>query len=176
MTLPDLKPACTLSQAADALGLTTQRVLQMLGDRTLTGPPKSDESKSLSNAPRVWSASLADEIARRRARGVLVGDERRAAKQSRQQSRRHSPEQPSNHDRGARAAAQHMKVAADLARDHMRDMQRKNRRLRNIILTMSVELARIAESELSASDDLLDQYESALRELLVDDDTSDLKA
>lgn len=53
-----LAPALTLSAAAERLGVSTQRVIQLLDDESLSGP--SYPGRAPKNAPRVWETAIVE--------------------------------------------------------------------------------------------------------------------
>lgn len=60
--------ALTLQEAAEVLGVSAQRVSQLLDEGKLDGPQSEGDQRATPNAPRVWRASLDAELARRLAK------------------------------------------------------------------------------------------------------------
>ncbi|WP_225331267.1 hypothetical protein [Mycobacterium intracellulare] len=162
----------SLADAGELLGVTAQRVSQMLSSGQLTGP-KYPQKRVPKHAVRVWKWSLDQEFARRQApppprqaphRPDAVADRAAFAQWWERQEAR------------VNAAAHELKVAADLARQQASEDRRKARQLMSKLARVTVqqtELIQLLKEDLAAdserSERILDAYSDALTQLLAPD-------
>ncbi len=170
---PSEPSAYTLADAGKQLGVTAQRVSQMLSSGELTGP-QYPQQRVPKNAVRVWKWSLDQELARRRSTPPP------------RHSRRQQPDPGADQEylaqwwsrREARvnAAAHELKVAADLARQHASDERRKARQLMSKLARLTIQQAELIERlkddlavESERTEQIIDAYSDALTQLLAPD-------
>lgn len=107
----------TIGQAAHALGITPQRVSQLLAAGTLEGPATPPGQRAPRDAPRVWLESLEAE------------QQRRVALPGRSKPRRQIPDNPD----ALRDDAFRLKVALDAARDQLARQREQTRRVTRLL-------------------------------------------
>ena len=185
MALPSSEPALTLVAAADRLGVTPQRISQMLKKGELQGPPAGEGRRAAKNAERVWTRSVEEALTRprrHRRKSVAMVEEpieaRVAALEasllgSRTESGSGAEVQRlANRERAARDAALQLKVAADAALAALKVERERNEELEaeNARLTALVERAqrRAAVAEAASQ-----AYGEGLTQLLAPSDASD---
>src|SRR5215469_5848571 len=126
--------AVTLSEAASILGVSTQRVNQLLNLGDLTGPDVG-HGRARKHALRVWASSLREELTKRQ-----TGRRRRAGRTpadlsgdvSKPSASDKAP-RPSAREGAALEAALQMKLRLDAAREALRVERQANKRLVGII-------------------------------------------
>lgn len=108
--------AVTIQDAATCLGVTPQRINQMLAAGDLTGPSQPSGKRAPRNALRVFSASL-------------------ESWQASHTGRRHRPRhpEPSELEAALRDDAYRMKLALDIARDQLTQQRLQNERLTGLL-------------------------------------------
>jgi chromosome segregation ATPase len=185
--------ALTLAAAAEQLEVTPQRVSQMLASGQLEGPLV--EGRAAPNTGRVWrwSADAARDRPRRRRLSAERDDSKlgelkqrvadlEAQLRARLEGAAHSDavRTAKNSERAAKAAALHLKVAADAAAAEVNDLQSQNKKLRAEVdlLTTALRRAEDENDELRAraglDAKLRQSYSDALAQLLTPDDPGDL--
>jgi hypothetical protein len=152
-----VQPAVTLAEAARRLGVTAQRVSQLLNLGQLSGPSVGP-GRARKNAQRVWESSLRGEIARRSRNKGSKPRATTSAAQARASAR----------EAAAMEAALHMKVRLDDARDELRRERQANQRLTRVLAAVTAEL-QAAQSQADRLDDIAAGYSAALTELLIPD-------
>jgi hypothetical protein len=138
---PEKQQALTLAEAAARLGVTPQRVSQMLATGALRGPAVTT-ARAAKNAERVWVSAVEEALAQprhrrhhRQAADSLL-EERVAALEARLQANARTSfqhpeelERLANLERAARESALHLKVAADAAMAALGLEQKRTREL-----------------------------------------------
>jgi hypothetical protein len=171
--------AYTLAQAAQLLGVSPQRVGQMLKDGALTGP-QYQLKRVPKNAHRVWKWSVDQELARRQ-----------PLSQQDTASNQHADtvveyeflgQWLERKEARINAAAQELKVAADLARQQAAEDRRKARQLMSKLAKVVIQQAEVIDQlksdltlESDRSEQILDAYSNALTQLLSPDDIGPLQ-
>jgi len=155
-----VQPAVTLAEAASRLGVTAQRVSQLLNLGQLSGPDVGP-GRARKNAQRVWESSLRDEIARRSRDHLSKPSARASADRSRASAR----------EAAAMEATLQMKVRLDDAREALRRERQANERLTSVLAAVTTEL-QIAQSQADRLDDIAAGYSEALTQFLIPDDPS----
>ena len=164
-----VEKAVTLSEAASVLGVSPQRVNQLLNLGDLTGPDVGP-GRARKHAPRVWESSLRQELTKRQA-----GRRRRAGRALADPSGEVS--KPSGSDKearpparegGALEAALRMKLRLDAAREALRVERQANKRLVGIIAATAAEL-QVAQAQADRLDDVAAGYSEALTQFLIPD-------
>lgn len=161
----------SLADAAELLGVTAQRVNQMLTSGKLSGP-QYPQKRVPKHAVRVWKWSLDQELARRRTSPPprrtpqppdTVADRAFAQWWQRQEAR-------------VNAAAHELKVAADLSRDQAREERRTARLLMSKLARVTIQQAELIEllkadlvADSERTERILDAYSDALTQLLAPD-------
>lgn len=170
--------AVTIAEAATILRVSKPRIHQLLQDRTLTGPA-AEPGRAPRNALRVWQSSLDAEANRRKAASTTPDASMRAAPSVRSRktpppaatasnlaNRRANAATPDGADAdAARAAAQQMKVALDLARDALRAERTQTRKVTRA-LADAVALLEDQQRLADQADAVADGYAHALTQLL----------
>lgn len=138
-----LVDAVSISQAADRLEVSPQRVSQMLASGHLRGPHIAG-TRAPKNAPRVYVDSLDEAIARRRDRQSHVFP-------------------PSDHqgDLAVKDDLWRMKVALDAARDQIARQRRQNERLVTL-LAETVAALQHEQAMAQESERIAEEYASIL--------------
>lgn len=107
--------AVTIQDAATRLGVTPQRVSQMLKSGVLTGPPQPPGARGVPNAPRVYVASIQD-------------------RQMQRASTQHGDGRPGTRSEAAlKDDAHRLKLALDVARDQIARQRDQNERLASLL-------------------------------------------
>jgi hypothetical protein len=151
------EPAVTLAEAASRLGVTAQRVNQLLNLGQLSGPDVGS-GRARKNAQRVWESSLRDEIARRSRDHVSKPSAQASAARSRASAR----------EAAAIDATLQLKLRLDDAREALRRERQSNERLTNVLAAVTAEL-QAAQSQADRLDDIAAGYSEALTQLLIPD-------
>lgn len=177
MPSSDPDEAYTLSQAGLLVGVSPQRVSQMLKDGALTGPQYA-VSPAPKNAPRVWKWSVDQLLAGRRARPTI---DRPGRKDPGAEDDHQLGQWLARKEARINAAAQELKVAADLARQQAAHDRRKARGLTAKLANVVVRQAQVIDqltADLTRDEDrteaMLDAYSNALTQLLAPDDIGHL--
>lgn len=171
--------AYTLSRAAELLDRKPQLVGQLLKSGALEGPTYPGKKRAPPNAPRVWHDSLINFLennpqygTQNAAEGVLSGphSESIAANVAELHRRLEGIE------RSLRAAALHLKAAADVANQRLLEDRQRHRRQRDLLLTIVVqsadvirELANEIDGRQDGENAALEAYSEALTQLLSPD-------
>jgi len=151
--------ALTIADAATRLGVTTQRISQLLRTGVLSGPPQPVGRRAPKNAPRVWLASL------------LTHEEQRAQQREPTGTRRRRRSRPSAQVESAAIHA--LKVSLDLARESLAEERQRSRNLTDLLAQTVAELG--AQHDLAErADKIADGYSQALSELLAPTDIADM--
>lgn len=181
--------ALTLAAAAEELGVTPQRISQMLGKGQLQGP--AIEGRASPNAERVWEWSLKEAATRPRRRGprkdTFAGLQARVAALELELRTAQSAASPSgdalssaeNRERAARSAALHLKVAADTAAEEVARLRARNDELLSEVTQLSSVVSRLeaqlaeerARAELETA--MRGSYGDGLSQFLTPGDPSD---
>ena len=129
----------TLKEAASHLGVSPQRISQMLKDGDLDGPPQRPGARAPRNAPRVYMASLEERVARH-------------AKPQRERGRAAMPSEAALRD-----DAHRLKLALDVARDQIARQRQQNERL---VALLAEAVAALREEQALArdADQITEQY------------------
>lgn len=176
--------ALTRAEAAAALGVTPNRVGQLLDDGLLEGPPKPTTGRRRRNGPCVWEWSVKDRLARSQgqqppppSRGTAASAslEKRLARleggqdELRAQVRglRELLEGRTGQD-SARDALAYVKAAADVARDQASNERRERSRLARLLRDTAASLADELERDDSAQ--IATLYSDALTQLIAPSD------
>ncbi len=171
--------AYTLAQAAQLLGVSPQWVGQMLKDGPLTGP-QYQRKRVPKNAPRVWKWSMDQELARRQP----LSQQDTASNQHADTvvEYEHLGQWLERKEARINAAAQELKVAADLARQQAAEDRRKARQLMSKLAKVVIQQAEVIDQlksdltlENDRSEQILDAYSNALTQLLSPDDIGPLQ-
>jgi hypothetical protein len=152
--------ALTHTEAAEALGVTPQRISQMLRSGALSGP-EMRSGRAPKNVGRVWQHAIDREISdrqagnrgRRHESGSVVEDSRRSH---------------SRHDAAAWEAARTMKIALDEARQALSDRRQERQRLVDVLKEAAAKIERGLEEE-GALDRIAEAYSDALTQVLIPD-------
>lgn len=172
MSSPREPDGYSLADSAALLGVTAQRVSQMLSSGKLSGP-QYRQKRVPKHAVRVWKWSLDEELARRQ----TSPPPRRAP---------HHPDAVADNaafgqwwqrqEARVNAAAHELKVAADLARHQAREDRRTARQLMSKLARVTIQQAELIEllkEDLAADSErnerILDAYSDALTQLLAPD-------
>lgn len=151
--------ALTIADTATRLGVTTQRVSQLLSEGTLSGPPQPEGRRAPKNATRVWLASL------------LTYEEQRAQRRTPAGTRPRGRRTPATQVESAAIHA--LKVSLDLARESLAEERQRSRRLTDLLAQTVAELG--AQHDLAdRAETIADGYSHALSELLAPTDIADL--
>lgn len=173
VSAPSEPDGYSLADAGALLGVTAQRVSQMLGEGKLSGPQYS-QKRVPKHAVRVWKWSLDQELARRESappparqtphQADAVADRTAFAQWWERQEAR------------VNAAALELKVAADLARQQASEDRRKARLLMSKLARVTVQQAELIEQlkddlavDSERTERILDAYSDALTQLLAPD-------
>lgn len=151
--------AVTIADAAASLGVTTQRIHQLLNEGALAGPPQpEDQKRAPSGVPRVWVNSLLAQKERRTQREQPAASKRRRRKPSVQVES---------------ASILELKVSLDLVRE---DLARERQQSRNLTQLLAQAVAALDEQQRLSErgDRIADGYSRALGELLAPTDIADL--
>lgn len=130
--------AMTIKDAAERLGVTPQRVSQMLASGLLHGPSTAHGRRAAPNALRVFTASLDQALAAR-------------AADARDHLHRDSSRRVSDDD------VMRLKVALDVARDQIARQRRQNERLTRL-LADAVEAIRDEQALAQEMDKITEAY------------------
>lgn len=153
----------TVAEAADTLGVSPQRVHQLLTSEELDGPGlPAGRLRFPPNAERVSRSSL-DALIARRAEKVPGGptDGKSSAATSRVAR---APAADRDVDR-ARAAAQELKVKLDAMRDQLRAERQRSRQLIGVASQL-LDMLETQGTDADMLDDVSEGYSSALTQLL----------
>lgn len=155
--------ALTLTEAADRLDVTPQRISQMLRSGDLSGPTIGP-GRAPKGAGRVWENSLQREIDKR-----LAGTRR-----SRRPSTLDAGVQTGSSARETAAleAVLQMKIRLDDAREALRYERRANKRLTNVLAAVVAELE-AAHAQSDRLDNIAEGYSEALAQLVIPDGPRD---
>jgi hypothetical protein len=152
--------ALTLAEAASRLGVTPQRISQMLRSGDLSGPTMGP-GRAPKGVGRVWESSLQHEIdkrlvniRRRRRPGTSNGDVQTGS---------------SAREAAALEAVLQMKVRLDDAREALRHERRASKRLTNLLAAAVAELE-AARTQSDRLDNIAEGYSEALAQLIIPDD------
>ena len=170
--------AYTLAQAAQLLDVSPQRVGQMLKDGSLTGP-QYQLKRVPKNAPRLWKWSVDQELARRQPRSQH--DRTSSQHADAADDYLHLGQWLERKEARINAAAQELKVAADLARQQAAADRRKARDLMSKLAKVVIQQAEVIDQlksdqtlDSDRSEEMLDAYSNALTQLLAPDDIGHL--
>jgi chromosome segregation ATPase len=167
--------ARTLTDAAARLGLTPQRVSQLLTDGSLSGPEYSGRAPK--NAPRVWETSLTNyernqsqaSAPSRRALARTLADrdvEIAAMKARLPRAENSSVEEGLRLElAAARAAAQELNVGSDVLTDHVQQLSEEIAVLKRSLAQRESELASL-QTRYDVLKSTLDRKSNALTQLL----------
>ncbi|WP_244890287.1 MULTISPECIES: hypothetical protein [Mycobacterium simiae complex] len=161
-----------MADAGELLGVTAQRVSQMLSAGKLSGP-HYPHKRVPKHAVRVWKWSLDQELARRQSTPSP-------------RSAHHQPDPAADRDVFAQwwerqearvnAAAHELKVAADLARQQASEDRKKARQLMSKLARVTIQQAELIEQlkddlavDTERTERILDAYSDALTQLLAPD-------
>jgi hypothetical protein len=172
------EPAYTLREAAELLGVSPQRINQMLSpDASPNGPiligPNHDAKRASPNIARVWKRSL---------------DVERQRRSHENRSLAGAPFEIDTRDEGslrvlrAEAAVQRLKVALDCMRDEVRAERQRTREMTRKLVELNLlsaqALQRVvsdADSQAEVDDEVIGQYSDALTQLISADDIGQLE-
>lgn len=129
----------TIQDAAARLGVTRQRISQMLKSGALDGPPQPAGVRGLPNAPRVYVASL---------------QKRQAHRPTGQQAGRRPVTQS---EAALRDDAHRLKLALDAARDQIARQRGQNERLASLLAQVVAALQE-EQSLAREADHITEQY------------------
>lgn len=151
--------ALTLAEAADQLGVTPQRISQMLRSGDLSGPTVGP-GRAPKGVGRVWESSLQQEIDKRGAGSRRVG----------RRSTLHDGVQtgPPARESAALEAALQMKIRLDDAREALREERQANKRLTSLLTAVVAEME-IARAQSDRLDHIAEGYSEALAQLIIPD-------
>lgn len=163
--------ALSITQAADALGVSPQRVHQMLREERLNGPDQGP-GRAPGGVGRVWRGSLDLEIERRKDR-TRVQPLRRSKQVARAGTSLDVSASDSARTQSAHAAALHLKVALDLAREALKVERAQSAKITKT-LAQAVALLEATQDQASRLDAITDGYSEALTQLLAPADADSL--
>lgn len=167
---PTEPAALTLTEAGVHIGVSPQRVGQLLDDGDLEGPdvPLGAGGRAPKNAPRVWWQSAERE--RQRRQGGSKGRTSEASAADDPNSKRSTTRGIRTADR---TAALELKVGLDAAREALRSERERSERLAKLLrdTAAALQAQTIATAE---ADSITDSYARALGSFLTPDDASDL--
>ena len=160
------RPALGLSEAAARLGVSPQRICQMVRSGALSGP-RYKVPRAPRGAKRVWLSS------------VQAGLDRRNQSRSKATDAA-QPTAPNDalvradaQGAAARAATQHLKVQLDAARELLRAERAASKRLAQLVAGAAQALAAQGERA-DRLDDIASGYSDALTQLLTPDSPENL--
>lgn len=151
------EPALTLAEAAAALGVSPQRISQMLRKGDLRGPV-TGPGRAPKGVGRVWR----DEIERE------VRERESSRRPRRAPGSRDLHAGPSAREAAAVEAALRMKIGLDEARRMLKEERQKRKRLVNMLADALAEIGR-AQGEADSFDVMAEAYSEALTQLLTPD-------
>lgn len=178
-------PAVPLSVAAARLGITPQRVSQLLAEGRLEGPPVTGKRAS-PNVPRVWEVSLAAYEASRRSTGPTLEEISKRLTDLEARVPVFEPTSTGTPEHGvllnelyaARAAASEFKVVAEMAVDARRVVERLNTTLAARVAALEAENRDLREQLQQALDlgssRVEDRYRGAVTQLLGPGDVAEV--
>jgi len=140
-----VEEALTIGQAATLLGVTQQRVHQLLSRGVLVGPRIPGGQRAQRGAPRVWRSSAEDYLRRRRPRASNV---------------------PASSE--LRDDVLRLKIALDAARDVIAQERKQSRRLARL-LADAVESLQEEQRLADAAEIITEQYASIVTTHLMPD-------
>ncbi|SRR5258708_4844999 len=161
--------ALTLAEAAQRLQVTPQRISQMLHSGALEGPDVGP-GRARKGVPRVWEASLQQELARRRTarprttHRLAAGPDADVSKSS----EAHGEASRSAREAAALKAVLRMKIRLDDAREALRQERESSKRLTRLLAAATAEL-QAAQAQADRLDDIALGYSEALTQLVVPD-------
>lgn len=129
----------TLTEAASRLGVTPQRVSQLLSQGRLQGPSQSPGARARKNAPRVYLSSIEERIAQK----ALPRSQRGRT--------------TSLSETALRDDAHRLKLALDVARDQIARQRQQNERL-TALLAETVAALRDEQALARKADEITEQY------------------
>ena len=156
----EVRPAVTLVEAASRLGVTPQRISQLLKLGVLSGPDVG-LGRARKHAPRVWESSLRREVVRRQTDG------RRGAGQS-SAGTTDLVSKSLAREAAAMEAALQMKLRLDEAREALRRERQANQKLTSVLATVTAEL-QVAQGQADRLDNIAAGYSDALTQLMIPD-------
>ncbi len=170
MSAPGEPEGYSLADAGELLGVTAQRVSQLLSAGKLTGPTYPHK-RVPKHAVRVWKWSLDQELARRRATPPP-----RPARAQRDPAVDAYSQWWERQEARVNAAAHELKIAADLARQQTIEERRKARQLMSKLARVTIQQAQLIEQlqtdltvDAERTERILDAYSDALTQLLAPD-------
>lgn len=146
--------AITIQDAATRLGVTRQRISQLLKSGALDGPPQASGVRGLPNAPRVYVASVQERQTRRAP--------------SRQGGRR----PVTGSEATLKDDAHRLKLALDVARDQIARQRGQNERLASL-LAQAVAALQDEQALARDSDRITEQYAAIATNHLAPDSVPD---
>ncbi|VBA61491.1 hypothetical protein [Mycobacterium attenuatum] len=170
--------AYSLAQAAQLLGVSPQRVGQMVKAGALSGP-QYQLKRVPKNAPRVWKWAVDRELALRQPRSPFDSPGQNDTKTA--NDYQDLGQWLEHKEARINAAAQELKVAADLARQQAAEDRRKARDLMSKLAKVVIQQAEVIDQlksdlalDFDRSEQMLDAYSNALTQLLTPDDLGHL--
>jgi hypothetical protein len=151
--------ALTLAEAAERLGVTPQRISQLLCSGVLSGPTVGP-GRAPKGAGRVWESSLQQEIDKRQAGSRRI--RRRTTSDDGVQTG------PLTREPAALEAVLQMKIRLDDAREALREERRANKRLISMLAAAVAEME-VARAQSDRLDDIAEGYSEALAQLIIPD-------
>lgn len=149
--------ALTLAEAATALGVSPQRISQMLSKGDLHGPAMGS-GRAPKGVGRVWR----DEIERE------IGERESNSRRRRTRGSGQPHGSPSAREAAALEAALRMKIGLDDARRNLKEERQVRMRLVSMLADAVAEIGR-AQAEADTFDGIADAYSEALTQLLIPD-------